>query len=323
MSVTRRAFTLVELLVVIAIIGILVTLLLPAVQGAREAARQTQCRNNLRQLALASLEYNSANGIYPGYAGEPPAGVDYRRPRPKQENAMEVRGNLFEEGTWITQISPFLEETQLYNLLSQITKQKPKPADRRVMLTQAANTALPSLHCPSRREPQPYPLAGSYSSTFGKTAARTDYAMSGGSTQNPGRQLVVDYPGIWEQGRRLGPEDVTDGASKTYLIGEKGMDKRHYTDGRDLGDRSPIVADRQAHPFGAVNSYVRFAARQPGPDKVDNCQSCHDFGSAHTSTWNVSYIDGSVHAPTYDMDVVVHRALASVRGGEKVEQNVD
>ena len=80
MTRTRRGFTLVELLVVIAIIAMLVTLLLPAVQAARESARQTQCKNNLKQVGLACHNYESANNEFPGFNGEaPPLSVNFTK----------------------------------------------------------------------------------------------------------------------------------------------------------------------------------------------------------------------------------------------------
>ena len=94
------------------------------------------------------------------------------------------------------------------------------------------------------------------------------------------------------------------------------MDSAKYTTGDDHGDRAPIAG--LTDNFGAANSYVRFAAREPTRDIADNCQACHDFGSAHTSTWNVAMADGSVRSLSYGMDVLTHRALASINGGEPV-----
>jgi hypothetical protein len=92
------------------------------------------------------------------------------------------------------------------------------------------------------------------------------------------------------------------------------MDVLHYTTGDDLGDRAPVAGLNDHN--GAANSYVRFAARLPSRDVPNNCLSCHDFGSAHASCWNMSMADGSVHALSYDMDISLHRALASIDGGE-------
>ena len=101
----RRAFTLVELLVVIAIIGILVALLLPAIQAAREAARRAQCKNHLRQIAIACLNFESTQKEFPAggwgfkWMGDPDRGVGRGQP-----------------GGWIFQVCPYLEEADVFQI---------------------------------------------------------------------------------------------------------------------------------------------------------------------------------------------------------------
>lgn len=110
-----RAFTLIELLVVIAIIGILVGLLLPSVQKARDASRNTQCKNNLKQLALGVHSYNQANGFMPYYF-TPRAGITYSGP-PSVANATPYNGKLLVQGSWYVHMMPFVEKENEYNTI--------------------------------------------------------------------------------------------------------------------------------------------------------------------------------------------------------------
>jgi hypothetical protein len=102
--------------------------------------------------------------------------------------------------------------------------------------------------------------------------------------------------------------------SNTYLVGEKAMDVLHYTTGEDVGDLAPMAG--LANHAGAGNSYVRYAAAPPAADVANNCLSCHNFGSAHVAAWNMSMADGSVHSFRYDVDVQLHRALATLSAGD-------
>jgi hypothetical protein len=95
------------------------------------------------------------------------------------------------------------------------------------------------------------------------------------------------------------------------------MDILHYTTGEDVGDRAPIAG--LTDNFGAANSYVRFAASPPARDVADNCLACHDFGSAHFTSWNMSMADSSVRSFSYAMDVRLHRIFASIDGEEKAD----
>ena len=308
-------FTLVELLVVIAIIALLVALLLPAVQSAREAARRTQCVNHVKQLAIALHNFESARGYFPGHGGEAmPIGVDFGRGRMGQEdqNPTKITGN------WLLQALTFMEDLRLADVLIAAAK----GTATREQIQEAVKIPVPGLYCPTRRTPEAYPLTKQHWRVYGPKGARTDYAMNGGSTtgeasprQNARLEIIViANDGIWSLGRKTRIAKVVDGLSKTYLIGEKSMDKLHYVTGKDIGDRSPFAGLDDVR--GAANSYVRFAARTPVMDVEDNCQSCHDFGSAHPATWNVAMADGSVHLVSYSQDLSVHRALASINGNE-------
>ena len=141
----RAGFTLVELLVVIAIIGILISLLLPAVQAAREAARRAQCVNNLKQLGLACLNHESAVKTFPtgGWAfcflGHPDCGVGASQP-----------------GGWLFNILPYLEQSPLYKLQQGLTSGS-IPTTLQVAAQTVIQTPLAAFYCPSRRPVQTYP----------------------------------------------------------------------------------------------------------------------------------------------------------------------
>jgi type II secretory pathway pseudopilin PulG len=301
-------------LVVIAIIGILIALLLPAVQAAREAARLTQCRNNLKQLALSFHNFAASKGHFPGHGGErEPLSVTFGAKRAVRARGMAVTGN------WLLQSLDYMEDALLADILSAAAKRQ---SNREPLARAAITTPIPSLYCPTRRAPLAYPLRSNYQAAFGPAGARTDYAISGGSSTASGSQggngardnINLEHDGVWALGRRTAPRHIVDGLSSTYLIGEKSMDVLHYTTGEDVGDRAPVAGLNDQN--GAANSYVRFAAKPPSRDIPNNCLSCHDFGSAHAACWNMSMADGSVHSLSYDMDVRLHRALASVNGGE-------
>lgn len=305
----------VELLVVIAIIAMLVTLLLPAVQAARESARQTQCRNNLKQTSLACLSHESAHGAFPGNGGEAfPSNAT-----PVRGAARRSRGSLELKGNWITQAMMFMEDTALaVNLEEMSTVRNSNELQNNPVYAAAIRAVVPVLYCPTRREARAYPLVRAWRSRFGSEGARTDYAMNGGSSsRNATNSIALDFEGVWRGGASTTIQQITDGTSKTYLVGEKAMDSSRYATGNDLGDLSPLASWHQ--PRRAVaNSYVRFGARKPGRDGVDNCLTCHDFGSAHRTNWNVAMCDGSVRSVSYGMHVAIHQAMASKDGAETV-----
>ena len=302
LDVTNRGgFTLVELLVVVAIVAILIALLLPAVNSSREAARILQCKNHLKQIALAANNYHILRNRFPGFGGEVrPKGVTFE--------PFRGRGTGSDEGTWIVQSLPFLEDDALHARLA--PWQGGEWADE--TMRNAVQMVVTTLYCPSRRDAVPYPLIGDYKQRFGDRAARTDYALNGGAATAQGRNIHVDGHGIWILRKRVAEKHVRDGLSKTYLVGEKSMERQFQRTGEDRGDLAPLNGLAE----GAANSFVRFAARPPQTDRTNNCLACHDFGTAHTTSWQVALTDGSVHSLSLEMDPPVHRALASIRGSE-------
>ncbi len=230
----RSAFTLIELLVVIAIIGILVAITLPAVQMAREAARQTQCQSHLRQFGLAMHTHHDAFKRFPSggwgfvWTGDPDRGTDLRQP-----------------GGWAYNILPYVEQGSLRKLGANRS-----PLEKRSVAVRVAQHMLPVFHCPTRRDAALYPYSGSHPVRNAEPAtfvAKTDYAANAGDVSvggmGPADLREGDSPtydwgdvsvatGILFQRSSTTISQLRDGASNTYLIGEK----RCVTDGYDWGD---------------------------------------------------------------------------------------
>ena len=300
---SKRGFTLVELLVVIGIIAMLVTLLLPAVQAAREAARRTQCRNNLKQLALASLNHESAQGHLPSsgwgwaWVGEPDRGFGHSQP-----------------GGWAYNLLPFLERTNLHEMGAGETKAKRKAA-----ITQMLSVALSESICPSRRPMQSYPytVPAHLNANAPKRSGRTDYAMNSGSlppSQEPGPNSYrpaeqYDWPrdrhnGVSYQHSEVRVGAITDGTSKTYLVGEKYLNRDYYMTGMSFSDNQHIFT---GHDWD-VNRWTH-RSQPPLRDRAGLYNGSFAFGSAHSTAFHIAFCDGSVRAQTYSIDSATHEAF--------------
>jgi prepilin-type N-terminal cleavage/methylation domain-containing protein/prepilin-type processing-associated H-X9-DG protein len=201
-----RGFTLIELLVVIAIIGVLIALLLPAVQAAREAARRAQCTNNLKQIGLALQNYHAAFDSFP------PGGMDSRT-----SNGALQTGTCW--GSWSahSMLLPFLEQGNLYNSLNFWLVNQGDPISDG-MQTTGITTKVAGFLCPS----SPGPAAGPSNTFNGLTPTGNNYFASvGSSLMYDGRQGAGAPNGLFQtQGSPIGMRDVQDGLSNTVAFGE-------------------------------------------------------------------------------------------------------
>ena len=194
----RSAFTLIELLVVIAIIAILIGLLLPAVQKVREAAARSQCQNNLKQIALAALNYESTMQQFP-------TGCAYNASTDGTSPGNPAWG-------WIALLLPYVEATAAYSVINP-TQQTLAQA----LAVSAAETAmqakLPIFRCPSD--------TGSITNTAGEPLARSNYPGVIGTTVIWQTSPTSVWNGMFGLGKPLAMKDVSDGTSNTMLVGER------------------------------------------------------------------------------------------------------
>jgi prepilin-type N-terminal cleavage/methylation domain-containing protein len=334
---TRLAFTLVELLVVIAIIGILVALLLPAVQAAREAARRTQCLNQVKEMTLGCINHHDTTKHFPtggwgwNLVGDPDRGFGADQP-----------------GGWIYNILPFIEESALHDLGAdgdefKITAQQ-KQGARKVL-----ESPLGIITCPTRRPNSIFRHQfgiHNAESTPNAVAGRSDYAINSGTwwvEYGGGPACSSDYQpaesyrewlqdativrrdptrlnGISFQRSEVTMAQITDGTSHTILLGEKSVRPAYYHNGEDSGDNETWCTGFNNDNFrGVLGAGVRILVPVLDTDDRRVTETTVRFGSAHSSTWNVAFCDGSARPLSYDIDGQVVQYLANRHEGQAID----
>jgi type II secretory pathway pseudopilin PulG len=331
---------LIELLVVVAIIGVLIALLLPAVQAAREAARVAQCRNHLKQLVLGCLAHENATGRFPtggwGLAtGDPDLGTDHHQP-----------------GPWLYNILPYIEQRALHDMGAGLgflgrtpTPYLPfqVPPAKFAANTQRLGVPVAVFYCPTRRPAAAYPPSvyiGLQENNYIIPAlvGKTDYAANSG--------VVVEAFGT---GGPICPQseirvrDIKDGTSNTYLAGEKYVRADGYTIGIFEGysytpdDMALLTGWAGARATAMLNFLNNSGAYWPFPPMRDVSGMApitlsplspdafyypdEGFGSAHPDGLGMGFCDGSVRTISYSIDPMVHAELGTIADGLPIDSS--
>lgn len=297
-----KGFTLIELLVVIAIIAILVALLLPAVQQAREAARRTQCKNNLKQIGLAMHNYHDVN------------------------NGLPVAQFSCCWGTWIVGIMPYIDQANLYNRY-EFNRKYGIPVDTarygHSVNLPVTRTRLAALTCPS--DTPNAPISGitshNYAVNFGSTGYGQQSTLNGVTFNGAPFRIS----GSTTPARNQKLRDIKDGTSSTILVGEvlqgSGSDLRGFAWWGDATQFTTYLPPNSAAPDRIYTA--SFCNNQPIhnlPCAVSTTSNPTMFASRsqHEGGVQVTLCDGSTRFISENIDLGLWRALSSSRGGEVI-----
>jgi prepilin-type N-terminal cleavage/methylation domain-containing protein/prepilin-type processing-associated H-X9-DG protein len=290
-TVWRSAFTLLELLVVIAIIGVLIGLILPAVQKVRAAGNRTECTNKLRQIGLALHQYHSGNSCFP-------AGVSF-------QNNKDPYPHL----SWLAKLLPYIEQDELWRLTQQAFQQDRRAAHNPPHV--GLDSVIPLFSCPSDSRTE------SAEESRGFHVALTSYLGCEGLNLNT-------RDGVLYLDSHIRMADIHDGTSKTIIVGERppGPDFWYGWWYTGYGQRSPTGSGDMVLGVREINDSIDLEGCPVGPysfapgNLKNECDVLH-FWSLHWGGANFLFADGSVHFITYEAAPIMP-ALATRAGREAV-----
>ena len=325
----RRAFTLIELLVVIAIIGILVAMLLPAVQAARESARRLQCINNLKQNGLGLLTYHDTYLKFPpggAYMNDAPGGVYVGTKWTGNE------GWASDSAGWTTMILPYLEQDLVYEQFDFSRRYLSFPN------TMAATNPVETYLCPSQVEYQWSLDPRHYFVRLGAVHKQATFHYQGvcgpvgtnpagglykvdtrPSEQTGGRYSSIGMQGVLTRGESQRIRDITDGTSHTYMVGELSWSGAVPDAVWDTTKSGPYLSYARASGANMTTVYQSVVTPINSTGLVPADWNVVSFGSEHPGGTNFLLADGSGRFVTESVDFAAYLAAASRNGTETME----
>ena len=289
-----RGFTLIELLVVIAIIAILVALLLPAVQQAREAARRSQCVNNLKQIGLALQNYHESNQKFP----------------PGYVSTFDNMGNDLGPGWgWAARLLPVLDQKPLYG-----TIRLDQPIEA-VTNIKARTMSIKVYLCPSDSVRERW-TASTHDSVGNVTGAVCDVAAANYVANYGVSEPGIDGEGLFFRNSDVAMRDITDGTSTTLAVGERSQRWCEATWVGAVTNASLFPSPTSpAVPFVQNASSMILGHTFEGPPNASGLEG-NNFSSAHSGGANFVFADGHVKFIGQSLDRLAFRNLSTRKGKE-------